>query len=640
MAAHPGLQGDARSKIADAYDKTFPQMLRIRAEASPTRVGLRERHRGIWREWTWQEIWEECGAIGEALLDLDLSGKHVAFIGDPCIESLLVTIACQGVGAVPFGIYPTTAPGGVRFLLEDADAACVICEDQEFVDKVVDSGSGEGRDLVVIDTKGMFASQYASIPHWDDVVRKGHERRAAGSRRWEEGVDAGAADDVAGIYYTSGTTGDPKGAVLSHRIITHGWLCPFYEDMLPGLGAEDRSFNEVPGATLAGPLMGIYFPLVFGLTGYIPDRNEPIETAMVEASPTLYLGFPRQWETRASRTLIEIETSSFLHRTAFRAGMALRRFAAGGRNPLRRLAGALGYLTTVRPMLDQWGLLSGRFVLSGGAPLSPDLVKLWRLWGLTIREVYGSTECGGLMTIQADAVPTPGVAGRAIPGCEIKIAEDGEILAKGPNLFLRYWNRDEESREAFDEDGWLKTGDLGRLREDGNLEVIDRKKDVVIMAGGTMVPASSIEHVLKFSPYVRDALLIGEGRPTLGALIEIDQEAVSQWARVNNVAYTGFTNLAENEEVVGLIGEEIEKANATLAERESLTVSDYRILPKELDPEDPTEITATRKIRRRQLADKFTDLVDSMYMTDESRRIMTHARGSALETSTDSGGDV
>jgi long-chain acyl-CoA synthetase len=410
--------------------------------------------------------------------------------------------------------------------------------------------------------------------------------------------------------------------------------------MVPGLGPGDRTFCEVPVASLAGPLMGIYFPLVFGLVGYIPDADADQGAAMAEASPTFYLGFPRIWEMRASHTLVEIETSSRLHRALFELGMKLRRYWMGdakaghASGPLRTLAGLAGYLLIVRPMLDRWGLLRGRFILSGGAPLSPDLVRLWRLWGVTIRELYGSTESSGMCTIQAEEQPEAGTAGCALPQTQIKIADDREILVKGPGVFGGYWKRDEATRDAFAE-GWLRTGDIGELREDGNLVVIDRKRDVLRMAGGEEVAASSVEHVLKYSPYIRDALLVGEGKQALGALIEIDPDTVAQWARKESVAYTGFTNLATNERVVRLVQEAIDEANDKLHERGSPVVTRFRILPKELDPEDPSEITATRKIRRRQLAEKFSELVDEMFMTEETARIASHARGAELVSTTE-----
>ncbi len=616
----------------DGKQQTFPQMLAAWARTSPAAVGLREQHHGIWREWTWLQIWETCASLGEGLLASGLEpGDRVAFMGDPCIEGLLMTLAAQGIGAVPYGIFPTTPPEGVRYMIEDAAPVCFIGEDQEFVDKAMVGGlPPDLKLLAVADPKGMFGEEYRDVVPWGQLQARGNARLEAQPDDWEQRVRAGRVTDICGIYYTSGTTGQPKGALLTHRNVLSGFFAPFGDGggRLPTPTSRDRSLHDIPVASFAGPLFGIYFPLVYGLVGHVPDKTESAAAAFTEVAPTLYLGFPRMWEMLAARALVAVETSSWLHRRVFAVGMAMRRAAVGPhRLPLMRLVGALGYVLVVRPMLDQWGLLCSRYIFSGGAPVSPDLVKLWRLWGVTIRELYGMTECGGLATLQVEDDPEPGVAGPAVPGVDLRIAEDGEILVRGANVFSGYWKREEQTRAALETDGWLHTGDIGTLREDGNLIVIDRKRDVLVLNTSLEVPSSSIEHVLKYSPYIRDALLVGEGRPFLTALLEIDLEFVSQWARKHKVSYTGFTDLATNAQVVGLLEAEVEKANRILEERGSATVDHVRVLPKELDPEDPTEITATRKIRRRELAKKFDDLVADMYRTEESVRVAQYARG-------------
>jgi long-chain acyl-CoA synthetase len=310
--------------------------------------------------------------------------------------------------------------------------------------------------------------------------------------------------------------------------------------------------------------------------------------------------------------------------------MAVRRWAVepGLLRFLVRPLSALAYLLVIRPMLDQAGLVRMRCALSGGAPLSPDLLRLWRLWGLTIRQLYGLTECGGLATIQTGHDFAVGVAGRPLLGTELRLGPDGEVLIRGDGVFGGYLHRPDATAEALEGEGWLHTGDIGILHGDGNLEVVDRKRDVLVMKSGRQVPASSVEHVLKYSPYVRDALLIGDGRPFLAALIEVDFDNLAQWARRNGVAYTGFTSLATSPAVAQLLDGEMARANETLHQRGSEPVARIVALPKELDPEDPTEITATRKIRRRELAAKFSDLVDDLYRTEDSERITRHSRGS------------
>jgi long-chain acyl-CoA synthetase len=623
----------AEDVLGEEHYRTFPQLLEIRARTTPQQTGICEQYRGIWREWSWAAIWEECANLGEGLLALGINpGDRVAFMGDPCLEGLLMSVAAQGVGAVPFGIYPTTPPEQVRYLLDDAGAACFIAEDQEFIDKAMAGGIPEHtRVLAVADKYGMFADEYAEVVTWRSLLDSGADRREENPGDWSERVAAGSPDDLSGIFYTSGTTGQPKGVMLTHANFLSSWIPSFRDEgQLPRPSSRDRTFHDIPVASLAGPLFGLYLPLAFGVVGHVYDKHESPEEAFVFAAPTLYLGFPRMWEIRASRALVAIETSSWIHRFAFAVATRMRQFGdpTKGRRvgPLRRLISAVAYVCVIRQMLDQWGLIHLRYALSGGAPLSPDLVRLWRIWGVTIRQLYGLTEVGGLATLQISANPRPGEAGLPVPAVECRIADDGEILMRGSGVCRGYWGQLDATRDTIDSEGWLHSGDLGVLLESGDLEVIDRKRDVLYMKSGEQVPASSIEHVLKFSPYVRDALLVGEGRPFLAALIEIDVESVAQWARKHSVSYTGYTNLATNVAVVELIESELDKANQLLEERGSQRVEGVRILPKELDPEDPTEITATRKIRRRQLATKFDELVQDIYRTADSERIARAAR--------------
>jgi long-chain acyl-CoA synthetase len=629
------VAADAKEILGEELYHTFPQLLEMRARTTPDEIGMREQKHGIWREHSWSDLWRECSRIGEGLLALGIEpGDRIGFMGDPCLEGLLVGIAGQGIGAVPFGIYPTTPPEGVRYLLEDSGAACFVGEDQEFIDKALAGDLPSHTSLqVVADARGMFAEIYEGVITWDKLRAAGDDRIKANPADWPDRVAAGRPEDLCGIFYTSGTTGQPKGVMLTHAGFLAGWMPSF---KVPGHlsrpGRHDRTFHDVPVASLAGLLFGIYFPLAFGLVGHVYDKHESSEDAFAHVAPTLWLGFPRIWETRASRAVVAVETSSWVHRLAFNLAMRMRRAAdptSGRRVGIhRRLLSGIAYYMVIRPMLDQWGLVHLKYALSGGAPLSPDLVRLWRMWGVTIRQLYGMTEVSGLATMQIAANPRPGDAGPPVPGMECRLAEDGEILMRGSVVCRGYWGRPDATKDLIDEDGWLHSGDLGILRGSGELEVVDRKKDVLYMKGGKQVPASSIEHVLKYSPYLRDAMLVGEGQTFLAALIEIDVENVAQWARKHGISYTGFSNLAGNAQVIELVEAEVQRANDLLAERGNPRVEAVRILPKELDPEDPTEITATRKIRRRQLANKFEHLVEEIYRTTESERIASLARGS------------
>lgn len=625
---------------------TFPWLLEARARLTPAGLGMREQRYGIWHEYTWRQLRDRVARIAAGLAELGLDrGERVAYMGDPSVEGLLLTLAAQAIGAVPFGIFPTMPPEAVAYLVQNAGARLFVAEDQEYVDKLLDCGDQVPtiERVVVVDMRGMFAYRDPRLLAWSELEVRGQARRERDPAAWQRWLDALGPDDVAALYYTSGTTGRPKGAMLSHRNILRSWSGPFGDgpDLLPPPNDKDRLIVDIPLGSLAGPLFGLYFPLMYGCIAHVPDELDQAPQALHEVAPTILFGFPRLWEVGASQALVAIETSSRLKKAVYRLALGVRRRAfnyswANQPVPVHwRVLSGLAYRAVMRPMLDKWGYISLRYVLSGGAPLSPDLVRLWQLWGVNIMELYGMTEVGGLATMQRTRLPRPGIAGKPIRGLDLRLAADGEILVRGPGVFRGYWGLREETAQTVDAEGWLHTGDLGELLADGNLRVVDRKRDVQIMKTGQPVPSSEYEHVLKYSPYIRDAMLIAENRPFLSALLEMDFDNVAEWARANSLVYTGFTNLAQNPRVIALIEGEVAQANATLRERGKLEIKAVRVLPKELDPEDPTEVTATHKIRRRQLADKFADLIEDVYRNEESERIAAQVRGRQRAMSTE-----
>jgi long-chain acyl-CoA synthetase len=319
---------------------------------------------------------------------------------------------------------------------------------------------------------------------------------------------------------------------------------------------------------------------------------------------------------------VDIELTSRLKRAAYRVGMAVRRRYMADVYASRSSAvwlQAVNFLATwivCRPILDKFGYSELRFTMTGGAPVSPEVVKLWHLWGVQIMEIYGMTEAAGIISVPRGRVPRPGLAGQALPGIKILVDLEGEILISGPNVFLGYFRNPEATAEAVDSDGFLHSGDIGFLLPDANLKVIDRKKDILVMSDGTSVPSSQIEHQLKFSPYIRDAMLVGHGREYLAALVELDFDITAEWARAHGITYTGFTNLVLNPKTIQLMDAEVAKANEALRAENLPTVRQFRILNKELDPEAADEITATRKVKRRELARKYAQLVDTMYAAE------------------------
>ena len=621
-----------------ALEMPFPAILHQRAVESPRRVGMRMQRYGVWREWTWADIEESAAAFGLGLMELGFAkGDRVALMAGPSLQALIASLGIQGIGCVPVGIFPSTNPDGVRFVLANSKARGFVASDGDLLLRFIGAGSTDPSSVDTVVLVSGKAGSYRGRPvrSWDALLELGRARRKARENEWQTSVAAAKLDDVCAIHYTSGTTGQPKGALLSYRNFLLSYFAPFGDGprQLRPVGPSDLMMHDIPIASMAGPLFGIYFPLVYNAIGHVPDPLVDPTDALREVSPTFFFSYPRTWELKASQVLGAIESSSLAGRTAYRLAMAARRHAmeaawSGRKVPLTwAILSAVARAAVFGPMLDKIGYGRLKWVFSGGAPLSPELVKLWWLWGVHIRELYGLTECGGLATLQTDKIPVPGLAGPAIPGVELRLAEDGEILLRGGCVFKGYYQRPDATAQALDADGWLHTGDIGELRPDGNLRVIDRKSDVVFLKSGQMVPVSELEHVLKQGRHIQTAIVIGEARPFLGALIELDFEAVRDWAQRHGIAEQSTTGLAVHPGVVELIAGEIAEANRIFGGQGKQQVQAFRLLPRPLNPDDPTEVTSTRKIRRRGIAEKFKHLVEEMYRSEQSDRIARQING-------------
>lgn len=595
---------------------------RARAKAQSKLVAFRYAELGIWREVTWSEYERAVQETAMGLVELGVSaGDRVAMMGDPTCEWLYFDMAAQSIGAIFYGIYVNTRPEDVRYLVEDAHPRVFMAEDQEYVDKLLQAEQPVGRlvdHIVVADQRGMFQYTDDRLMPFERLREFGRARVAAQPREWTALAAARTSEEVFRISYTSGTTGRPKGAMLTSKNLVWS-TAALYQSIGIAPGPKDRTVSYMPPASPAEVTFSIVLPALFGTVPHIPENMNARGTAFVEVCPTLLLAFPRMWETYSARALVDLETGRRLKRMAYE--VALR--AAGwyyrpvweGKAPslLGRLGRLTSYWLVFHHLLNKFGLAQARFVITGGAPVSPDILRLWNTWGVAVQEIYGMTEVGGLATCQMDGRPMPGIAGKPIYGMSIRLGEDGEILLKSPGLFSGYWKNEDATRDVLDVDGWLHTGDIGTVGPDGNLKIVDRRSDLLETAEGRIVAASEIEHMLKRSPYIREAVLTGDQRAYLTTLIEIDVDAVTEWARAHRVLYTSFNSLITSEDVKGLVAGVLEKVNRELVSLGKPTVADFRILPKELDPEEGDEVTATNKVRRRLLAKKFSSLLDEMY---------------------------
>ena len=591
---------------------TIPGLLVERARSRPDGVAFRAKELGVYRETTWAGLATRVAALAQALAARFGVGRGtaVAILGDPCPEWTIADFAAQALGAVSYGIYPTSAPGEVRYLLEHGGARVVVVEDQEHIDKtlaVLDACPGV-RGVIVVDTRALFMYESAGVHRFADVESAG--RGAASVDALAHLAAAVRPDDPAAILYTSGTTGQPKGALYRHgqHLAACANILAHYPVLTDG---EHRVVAMLPLCHTMGRNTVITMPLLADIVPHYPESLDTVAETLYEVAPTFVFTVPRYLQKFAAHLLVGIDASSPLKRAAYRAALRLGR---------RGAAGVVARALVFRWLLEKAGLARVRLLISSGAPLPPAVAALWQAWGVNLCEAYGQTETGGaLVSGQRGPYPRPGDVGTPAPNVEVALGDDGELRVRGADLFAGYW-RDAEATAAAYRDGWLLTGDVAERTTDGDIRLVDRRKDLLITAGGKNISPAQIETVLRASPYVSDAVVFGEGRKYLAALIEMDGETVAEWARGRGLTHTGYASLAALPEVMRLLAAEIERANASLGRVEQ--VKAFRVLPRELDPEQEGEpVTPTRKVKRRLMRERYHDLVESMFGSDEERRI-------------------
>ena len=603
---------------------TIPQLFRERCARTPHRVAFRVKEFGIYREVTWSEYWERVTHAALGLLELGVeAGDRVAIMGDPCPEWCYADLAAQSLGAITYGIYSTSAPSQVRYLLESGGAVVAVAEDQEAVDKILPLADGVPglRKVVVADTRAMFFYRDPRLMTFAELLELGRKRADREPGVIEERIARGDPGAVAFLVYTSGTSGPPKPAMISHRNCLTALIGAMGE-VCPGLvtGAH-RTVSFLSMAHILERSLTAYLPLAFDAVPHFGEDVEQLSETLVETQPTFFCGVPRVWEKIASHVLVGVQSSSPLKRLAYRGAMTvrqalLRRHWGGARVPfgLRALSWMVRQLV-LRHILRKVGLLQVRYAVATGAPLPPQIQALWQLWGVDLINLYGSTEAGGVITSQRPGFPRPGDVGAPASVNRVRLGSDGEVLVNGPGVFRGYWRNEDATREAV-EDGWLHVGEVGELDGRGTLTLVDRKRDIMVTAGGKNLAPTNIENELKASPYVSEAVVFAEGRRYPVALIEIDAGTVSEWARAHRVVYTDFASLVGQPRVLDLIAREMDQANGHLAQVEQ--VKKFRLLPKELDPENEEDpLTPTRKVKRRLMYERYRDLVESMYAADE-----------------------
>lgn len=610
MAEH-----DANKMGLDRRD-TLPTLFRNTVFKQPNRVALREKDYGIWNEYTWKDYFESTRDFCLGLRELGLKkGDKVCILGENCKEWIYADLGIQSAGAVSVGIYPTNPPPQVKYLLSHSQATFAVAKDQEQTDKILEVKERLLllKKIIVFDMKGLRHYRDKMIISFDAVSRIGNKIHEKEPKLFNSLIDQTSPDDIVILVYTSGTTGPPKGAMLTSNTIL---------SMLDSLRAVldvKESYNIVsylPLCHVAERLFSVFLPLKAGCVVNFADSIETVQEAIKEIAPSIFFAVPRIWEKMHSNIHLNIQNATrlkqFIANLFLKLGwkIALRRMNNEKYNLIWKSLYALGYLMLFRKIQDQFGLLKSKSMISGGAPISPDVLKFFYSIGLRIREVYGMTETSGVTHLNPSDRIKIGTVGIAVPRVECRIAEeDGEILIKAPSNFVGYY-RDEEATKSALKEGWMHTGDIGEIDEDGYLRITDRKKDLIITAGGKNISPSEIENNLKFSTYITQAMVIGDGKPFVSALIQINIENVGLWAQKKMIPYTTFKDLSRKPEVYELIQEEVNKANKELARVES--IRKFLLLDKELDHDDD-ELTATQKVRRKIILDKYKHYIDQIY---------------------------
>jgi len=608
-----------------------PALLAQRARTEPGVTAYRAKHLGLYRERTWSDYARLVVKAAHGLRALGLArGERVAIMGDACEEWMITDLGAQAAGAIVYGIYPTASSAEIEYQMKDGGASIFVAEDQEYLDRILPlvDRLPQLKRIVVIDASALFAYPEPRPMTFEELLRIGGERSAGDLQALAQEIDPASN---AFIVYTSGTSGNPKGALVSHG--AHLAAALNLIDHYPTLAERvHRTVAYLPICHILGRDIAVTLPLLSKLVPHFGEDVEDLPRTFFEVAPTVLFTVPRFLQKFASQVLVSIGSTTPLKRAAYDAAMRVARREVRARwdgGKTGSLAYRLSRALVFAPLLERLGLDKLELAISGGAPLPNETMALWHMWGVNVVEIYGQTEtAGAIITGQKGPFPRPGNVGTAPARWEAKPGEGGVILVRSEDLFSGYWNNAEATREAFTADGWLRTGDIGEWSRD-TLRIVDRARDFIVTSGGKTLSPSLIENFLRASPYVAEAMVIGHARKYLTALVEIDFDAVADWARANDIAYTGFTSLAAHPQVTRLLDGEIARVNRELSRVEQ--VKAFRILPKALDPEEEGEpITPTRKVKRALMLERFKALVESMY-DDREEKLVAAGVGDALQ---------
>ncbi len=603
-----------------AGQDTFPKLVRANAERIPDKVAIREKDLGIWQSSTWREYDEQARLIALGLASLGFArGDKTAIVGDNRPQLYWAVLATQCLGGVPVPLYQDSIERELAYIIDHAEARFAVVEDQEQVDKLlhVREQCGHLEYIIYDDPRGMRSYSEACLLSLAELQERGRKFGQDNPACIEDEIAKGNADDIGIICYTSGTTGAPKGTILSYRNLI---LTARNAAALENLGSDEEVLAYLPMAWVGDYIFSSAQSIVTGFTVNCPESAATVLHDLKEIGPTHFFAPPRIWESVLTTVMIRLDDATWVKRKLVHFFLDLaqtlerQRLISQPRSLWRRLLYPLGWLLVYGPLVDNLGLRRIRRAYTAGEAIGPEIFVFFRSLGINLKQVYGMTESSALVSIQKDGEVRLDTVGTPLPGVEARISETGEVMYRSPGVFQGYYKDPEATRQTL-EDGWVHSGDAGFIDHEGHLKIIDRARDVSRLADGTMFAPKYLENKLKFSPYIREAVCIGQGRPYVAALINIDFAAVGNWAERRGIAYASYVDLAQKPEVYGLIHPEVGRVNASLREDDLLRGAQIRkflILHKELDPDDE-EITRTRKVRRGYVAQKYAALIEALY---------------------------
>ena len=610
---------EIRAEVLESGGKT--PLLRVKelGERFPESIALRNKEFGIWNEISYLDFWNRSTYLASALMVYGVNkGEKVAVHSENRPEWFIADLGIQAAGAVTVGLYPTNPKSEVEYLLGHSETVILFAEDQEQVDKAlaVQENLPSLKRIVYFDKKGMYKYDSEYLISFEEFLEIGKEKLDLNIEQINQTINNIQDDDLALLVYTSGTTGPPKGSMITHgnlKWVSGNLVTTVFVESVKTKNPQFLSY--LPLCHIFARLTDLLIATQLIATINFSESTDTVQSDLVDIQPDFFPAVPRIWERMYSTSLVRMRDASFFKKLLFEFSLKLGYLATERRinnsfdDVLAKVLLFIANILSFRSLKKKLGLSKIAFAISGAAPIGPEVLKFFMALGVPIFEAYGMTEnCAYVTSNDFESIEL-GSVGRPHENCEIKIADDGEILTRHGGVFKGYFKDEKSTREVIDEEGWLHTGDIGELTEKGSLIITDRKKDIIMTSGGKNVSPSEIENKIKSSPYIKDALVVGDKRKFLTCLVAIEFDTVSNWALRKKIPFTTYRDLTEKPEVRELVSKDIVRANE---ETSSLQIRKFELIPKELDHEDG-ELTATQKIKRSVIVEQFSELVESMY---------------------------